>query len=302
MNEKGFAENRRRFLKSAVLGTASVCFGGVSCKKILAQESTNGFPRTGEMKFGLCTYRWGEKLPLNELLDVCHAAGIEGIELRCNHAHAVEPELDAAARSAVKKQFTDAHVTLVGFGTNEAFHYTDPTEVRRHIERAKEYVRLAADCGVSGVKVKPNDLPKEVEQSKTTAQIAEALDELGEYAAGFGQVIRLENHGGCAAIPIMKEIIEQVHAPNVGLCWNSNKVDLDAPGFEANLRSVLDRLADTAHVCGTPPERYPYADLCRVLNEAKWSGWILIENGQPIEDLLAGLKTTKAEFDAWMGK
>lgn len=294
--------NRRHFLKSAA---ASVSILGLGCALDgIAPLLRAGapFPSDGGIQVGLCTYRWGEKTPLPELLDACRAAGVGGVELRCEHAHRVEPELDGAARTEVKKRFADAGIRLVGFGTNEAFHSEDPETVRRHIERAKEYVRLSADCGGSGIKVKPNDLPKGVERSKTTAQIAAALDELGEYAADFGQVIRLENHGQCAKISIMKEIIDQVRAPNVGLCWNSNKIDLEEPGFEANLRSVLDRLGDTAHICGTPADVYPYDDLCRILRGANWNGWLLIENGNPVDDLTASLKKTKAEFDARLAR
>lgn len=283
--------HRRHFLQTAAASALYLATGRFS------SAETATLAGTDRIKVGLCTYRWGENAQLPELLDALAAAGMTGIELRCHHKHGVEPELDASARREVKRRFNDAGITLVGFGTNEDFHHKEPEKVREHIERAKEYVRLSADCGASGIKVKPNDLPEGVAREKTTAQIAEALDELGEYAAGFGQVIRLENHGQCAPIPIMREIIEQVHAPNVGLCWNSNRVDLEAPGFEANLRSVLDRLADTAHICGTPANVYPYGDLCRILTAASWNGWLLIENGQPTENLTESLKATKAEFD-----
>lgn len=253
-----------------------------------------------QSRFGLCTYLWGAKADLAALLECCRATGLEGLELRCQHAHAVEPEIGAAERAEVKKRFIDSGITLVGFGTNEDFHHVDPATLRQKIERAKAYVRLSADCGGLGVKVKPNNLPKEAEQKKTTAQIAAALDELGRFAADYGQIIRLENHGQCAPIPIMKEIIDQVKSPNVGLCWNSNGVDVDPPGLEANLRSVLGRLGDTVHLCNTPFDVYPYDILCRILKESGWNGWLLIECRDEVTDLTADLIRMREKFEKWL--
>jgi hypothetical protein len=46
---------------------------------------------------------------------------------------------------------------------------------------------LAHDVGASGVKVRPNGLPKEVPVEKTLEQIGRALLELSEFAQGLGQ-------------------------------------------------------------------------------------------------------------------
>lgn len=284
--------NRRQFLQSVPL----LSLTGILSRSLFAEETRDWFHPFDGIKIGLCTYTWGAKVPLPELLDACAEAGVPGIELRCEHAHGVGPETSSAGRSEVKKRFADAGITLVGFGTNEDFHSPDPTVVRLHIERAKAFVRLSADCGGTGVKVKPNSLPEGIPQSVTTAQIAESLDELGEYAAQFGQVIRLENHGTCSPVPIMKEIIDQVHAPNVGLCWNSLGVDKEGAGFEANLRSVRNRLGDTAHVYNSDPKDYPYDVLCAELVKTGWNGWLLIESSRSIDDLVTALRETSAYF------
>ena len=70
------------------------------------------------------------------------------------------------------------------------------------------------------MKVRPNALPKDVPEEKTIEQIGKSLNLLGAFAADFGQQIRLEIHGGCARIPIVKRIIDVADHPNVGLCWN----------------------------------------------------------------------------------
>ena len=127
----------------------------------------------------------------------------------------------------MKARFADSPVTLVGLGTNEHFDQKDPAEVQACIEAAKAFVILSHDVGGSGVKVKPNNLPKDVPVEKTTEQIGKALNVLGAFAADYGQQIRLEVHGACAPLPIMKQIIDVATHPNVYLCWNSNQKDLE---------------------------------------------------------------------------
>jgi len=177
---------------------------------------------SSKMKLGLVTYNWGLDWNVPSLIANCEKARLSGVELRVDHTHKVTPKLSAEERKTIAKRFADSPITLVGFGTNFNFHSPDPDAVRKNIEGAKEYVLLSKDCGSTGVKVKPDALPKEVEQEKTVAQIARSLRELGQFAAEHGQEIRLEIHGGCAPIPIIKSIIDQVPEKNVGLCWNGS--------------------------------------------------------------------------------
>ena len=104
----------------------------------------------------------------------CEKAEIFGVELRTEHKHGVEPGISAEKRKEVKQRFTDSRVTFIGLGTNEAFHYVDRAAVAKAIERSKAFLKLSHELGGSGVKVKPNDLPKSVPEMKTTEQIGRA--------------------------------------------------------------------------------------------------------------------------------
>lgn len=285
--------SRRDFLCGTLAGAAALAGA-----PLLADTPKKG----SNIKTGLCTYLWGANWDLPTLIANCAQAGLGGVELRVQHKHGVEPELGKAQREDVRKRFADSPITLVGFGTNEDFHHTDPARVRHCIERAKEYVILSADCGGSGVKVKPNDLPKGVDQKKTTAQIAAALNELGKFAADYGQQIRLENHGGCAPIPIMKEIIEQVTEKNVGLCWNCNPCDMNEPGFVENFRSVITRLGATIHVHDPLTPKYPYEEMIPLLVEQDYDGWLLLECSNTVADGVAAMARSREYYEELIAK
>ena len=234
----------------------------------------------GRMRFGLVTYRWGEEMSLQTLIDVCEISGIAGVELRTGHKHGIEPTLSPSERIEVKKRFNDSSVTLVGYGSNAQFHEADSDKVKANIELTKKYVRLMHDCGGSGVKVKPNGFPRNVSREKTIEQIGEALNEIAEYGHGYGQQIRVEAHGrGTQEIEIMKSILEVADHENARLCWNCNAVDVAGKGLEHNFRSVQKYLGATVHVHELGIGDYPYAELMNLLARADYQGWVLLEAG-----------------------
>jgi sugar phosphate isomerase/epimerase len=212
-----------------------------------------------------------------------------GVELRTTHKHGVERSLSKQKRVAVRDRFADSEVTLVGIGSNERYDNPDPGVVKKAIEATKEFVRLSHDVGSTGVKVKPDRFYPDVPREKTIAQIGKALNELGKYAEGFGQQIRLEVHGQCAELPTIKAIMDVADNRNVAVCWNSNKQDLQGKGLEHNLGLVIDRFGATCHVRELDSPDYPYQKLIDLLVAADYDGWILLESSSKPKDRIVAL-------------
>ncbi len=285
--------NRREFLQRGLAAGAVVCASGG-----LQPATANTPGRARKLSFGLVTYLWGQDWKLPTLIANCEKAGVLGVELRTTHAHAVERTLDKRERGAVKKRFADSPVTLVGIGSNERFDDPDQAVLKRAIEATKEFIRLSHDVGGSGVKVKPNSFHKGVPHEKTISQIGDALNEVGAYGAGFGQEIRLEVHGQCAELPIMKKIMDVADHENVGVCWNSNAQDLHGAGLEANFNMVKDRLGATAHIRQLDRKDYPYTKLFELFAACNYTGWVLLEAGGAPQDRVAALARQQKLFDA----
>jgi hypothetical protein len=293
-----FNNTRRDFLKQSIhFSAVAVAAGPLS--KVLALSSTGP---GSKMKIGLVTYLWGQDWDLPTLIANCEKSRVLGVELRTQHAHGVESDLNARQRREVKKRFADSPVTLVGLGTNFAFHHTDPAKLRGDIEGAKEYIRLSNDVGGTGVKVKPNDLPKGVPQEKTVEQIGKALNELGRFGADYGQKVRLEVHGSCSPLPIIKAIMDVADHPNVGVCWNCNSPDLEGQGLEYNFNLVKDRFADTVHVRELNIGSYPYQDLMNLFVAMDYAGWILLEARTKPQDRVKALAEQRDVFEEMVAK
>jgi sugar phosphate isomerase/epimerase len=283
--------NRRHFLSSSLGASAAL----LSLPLLRAFAAP---PKGSRMAYGLVTYQWAKDWDLPTLIANCEKSEVLGVELRTTHKHGVEPSLNEAHRDEVRGRFADSEVTLVGIGSNERFDHPDPEAVKQAIEASKEFIRLSHDVGGSGVKVKPDTFHKEVPREKTIEQIGRALNELGEYGAGFGQQVRLEVHGQCAELPTIKAIMDVADHPNVAVCWNSNADDLKGEGLKHNFHLVRDRFGATLHVRTFDAPGYPWKELITLLVQTDYDGWVMLEDSALPQDPVAALAQQKKLFDA----
>jgi sugar phosphate isomerase/epimerase len=250
---------------------------------------------------------WGAEWDVPTIIANLNQLEIRGVELRVEHAHKVEPVLSPEQRNKVRQQFEDGGIEVVGIGTNAQFDSPDPGKLITNVDLAKQYVKLSHDVGGSGVKVKPNnfhDKKEGIPREKTLEQIGKSLAELGDFALGFGQEIRLEVHGEVTALADIRKIMEIAKADNVRVCWNSNQADLEGDGIEKNFALVKDYLGHTTHIHelggggksshGGP---YPFDKLFKLMVEADYDGWMLMEAASKPDDKVEALGEQKALWE-----
>lgn len=274
----GARASRRAFLKAATVTASGV---GLLSGSAPAAESRSTPALAGggrsPMRLGIVTYNIAKDWDVPTIIKNCAAAKFEGVELRTTHAHGVEVTLTKDQRAEVKQRFQDSPVTLMGLGSAFDYHTPDAARLRKDIEATKEYILLAEAVGATGVKVRPNGLPKEAPVEKTLEQIGKSLAELGEFGAAHGQQIRLEVHGtGTSLVPHIQRIMEVANHRNVGVCWNSNQSDLEGAGLDANFDLVKNRIF-SVHMRDLYLEEYPWRRLLTRLNETGFTGFCLAE-------------------------
>jgi hypothetical protein len=255
--------------------------------------------RVSKMKFGLTTYQWGFDWDIPTLIANCTRAQAFAVELRVSlkYAHGVELDTSEAKRREVKKRFSASPVRLLGLATSERFDATDPGKLNAAIESAKAYAKLSYDVGGSGFRVFPNDFHIEVPHEKTIAQIAKALDDVGKFAADFGQQVRLENHGSAGRLTTLAKIFEQVTQPNVRVKLNSDPHDAEGGEFARNFALVKDRLGYDLHCHMLNPSSFPYQLQADLLIDLGWDGWWLVEQGEKVPDRVQAMIELHQQFD-----
>jgi len=289
---------RRQFLRqTGYRGAAALALGPLAGPLARAADQSGV-----KMRLGLVTYLWGRDWDLPTLIGNCDKTKVLGVELRTTHAHGVEPSLGDQQRKDVKRRFDDSPAVLVGLGSNERFCHPDPAALEKAIEATKAFVKLSHDAGGSGVKVKPNSFHKGVPREKTIEQIGRSLNDLGAFAADYGQEIRLEVHGQCAELPTIQRIMEVAENKNVGVCWNCNSQDLAGKGLEHNFNLVKQRFGDTCHVRELDGQNYPYQQLMALLVQMDYAGWILLECRGAPKDRIAALVAQRRLFEQMIAK
>ena len=231
------------------------------------------------LRLGLVTYQLAKDWDVDTIIANCIEAEFEGVECRTTHAHGVEVSLSAAQRDEVKAKFAQSPVTLAGLGSAFEYDAVDADELRTHIEGTKQYVKLAADVGCAGVKVRPNKVHVDegVPIDKTLEQIGRALGECGAFAKELGVEIRLEVHGRVTCEPPhIRTILDHADSDNVFACWNSNMQDRDESGsIDANYR-LLEKDIRLVHITELWSE-YPWRRLFELLNGSGYDGFTLAE-------------------------
>jgi sugar phosphate isomerase/epimerase len=233
---------------------------------------------------------WGAEWDVPTIIKNCRATGFAGVELRSGHKHGVEPTLSKAARREVAERFEDSGVTLVGLGSACEYHSPDAKVLQKNIDETKAFIELSHDVGGSGVKVRPNGLPRDVPEAKTLEQIGSALRQVAAFGAGYGQEIRLEVHGrDTSDLSRIRRMMEIADHENARVCWNSNAEDLAGKGLAHNFKLVEVYLGQTVHIHDLV-SNYPWRELFTLLKGANYEGWTLLEEGQPTADPIRVMK------------
>ena len=234
------------------------------------------------MQLGLITYNVAKDWDLSTLVERVRQAGWTGVELRTQHAHGVEIDIDSDRRREVRQRFEDAGITIWALGTTCEFQSETPSVVAQNVEETKRWCELAESIGARGVKVRPNGLPKNAELQQVLERIGDALRDCGAAAARNGVEIFLEVHGSVTQDPInIRKILEHCGHPQVGACWNSNPTDLNGSSVKASF-DLLQPYIRSCHINDLWNSGYPYRELFELLRSSEYEGFTLCEVASPI--------------------
>lgn len=283
--------SRREFLSGAASAMAAPLLAAAPLGKATAPGP----------HLGCVTYRLLETYDLETIITLLEKTGFEGVELRTEGKHGVEPSISQAERARVRKRFEASKIKLLSFGTTTEFHSPDAAERRRNVEIAKTFVDLARDTGAIGVKVRPNGWGEGVSHDVTIQNIGAALHELGDYGAERGIQIWLEVHGAGTALAVSTAAIMRAAAhKNVGLTNNCAETDIVNGSVKEHITTLMPWMR-TIHLkdIGATAYPYPWRELFNLLRAAGFTGWELCESPPSCETerYLRWYKTLWTEFN-----
>ena len=161
--------------------------------------------------------------------------GYDGVEIRqiagetdLLKVPAFDPSRRAASREFLQRGRLPAgsgSFVVCGLASSVRFDYPQKEDRDAQLRIGKDYVELAAQLEAGFVRVFGDVLPpapKVAERDAALAQIAEGLNRLGEFAAGYKIDILLETHGDFAESATVKELFGQIDSPHVGVLWDTH--------------------------------------------------------------------------------
>lgn len=248
------------------------------------------------MKLGLLTYNLARSWDLPTLLDRAKAVGVDGVSFRVDqgHAHGVELNLSPTQRREVRDRVAASGVAICGLSSGCRYDTLDAQELRNQIDRTKALLQLAADVGASGLKVFGNNFHEDegVSRDETMRQIASALRECAEFAAGLTLAstsaessavssvepmvgVRFEMHGDLNPWPHSVRLMELTGHPSVSLIYNCDPRDVVSGSIENTLEHIRPWLRHVhLHDLSDP---FPYRELFEFLVDMDYDGYMVGE-------------------------
>lgn len=252
-------------------------------------------PQGEYMTFGFSTSEWGSGWDLLQLLENLETAGVKQVELGGGHAHGIAPVLGPDERTGLRGQLEEAGVSVVGMRVDVAFDTVDKAVLATAIDQVKQHVRLGHDVGGSGVRVRLGDLKGDEALIEQTVKV---LRELGDFAVGFGQEIRVEAQAGSGDVADLVAVLKAVDHAQVRAAFGVGHAALTARGVEEEFKQVQDYLGSVVLVdVQEEGDLEAFDTLAKLLVEVDYEGRVLLTTKAEVGDAVSATGRQKVLWE-----
>ena len=189
--------------------------------------------------------------PFEKIVDFAVQNGYSGLEIR-----GIQRQMDLAKCkefnsaeniSATLRLMKDKGLRFVDLGSSAEMHHSDPAERQKQLDEARRFIQLAEQLNCPYVRVFPNKLSKE-DRSASIDTIIKGLKEAGNYANGTSVMVLMETHGDAVESAVLKQIMDAVNHPKVGLVWDVSNMWTVTKEPPAQVYSLLKNYIHHTHI------------------------------------------------------
>lgn len=191
-----------------------------------------------------------------DLIEKGTAFGFDGVEIRL-----LERETDLPAHPAFqpsqlehrRRELDEAGFRICTLSSSVNFHSPDTSVRNNMLDTGRRYLDLARTLGAESIRVfgdvlqptssgsVPLDDVSLKQRQTTIGNVTDGLQKLGEYAEPLGLSVVIETHGDFANSVLMREVMDGVECPSVGVLWDTHH---PWRFFGEHLPTTFDRLKD----------------------------------------------------------
>jgi sugar phosphate isomerase/epimerase len=233
------------------------------------------------MKICLNTHNLAGKMSIDEIIAVCKAAGVQGVEFSIGygHEHGVEFDTAKAELTRIRDKILGAGLETVSITSFCRFDSYSPEENLTNLVLAKKGIGVAAAMKAGIFRFVGNDLPINMPRDAFLERIAGIMTDLADYAAPSGVSALLQIHGTLCRAPDLAEICRLCSRQNSGLVYNCDKGDIAGGSIDVYLDRVAQYVKHVHMHCMLL--EYPYAQMFRILKKTGYKGWYSIVVDEP---------------------
>jgi len=276
-------ESRRQFLQTA-LATSTGLALTPSFIPAIEPIQRNG---KSHIRLSIAAYSYRKYLALttkpkppmslDDFVELAAGMNLDAVEPTAYYFAETSQEYLAHLKGKCSRLGLDISGTAVG----NNFCTSNPSKLREEIQSVKNWVEHASRLGAKTIRIFAGAVDKSDTEEKARARCVEAIQEACDYAAKFGVILALENHGGLVAnIDQMLAVVQAVKHDWFGVNWDTGNF------ISADPYADLTRLAPYAVTVQIKTEiqrtgkKKADADLKRlidILRAADYRGYVALE-------------------------
>jgi len=285
--------NRRRFLARSALAAIA---GPALLPGAAGAIGPIGRTRPSHLKLSLAAYSYRQllegprpKLDMFGFVDLAADLGLDAVEPT---SYWFPSDVDAAYLHRLRGHAFRLGLDLSGTAIRNDFCLRPGPARDADLAHVRTWIDRAALLNAPVIRVFGGTVPKGDTEDDAVARVVEGLNAVLPYAAERGITLALENHGGITGTPDqLLRLVRAVDAPNFG-------VNLDTGNFRgADPYAEIARVAPYAVTVqvktevsphGRPKEDADLGRLVRILRDARYSGYVVLEY-EAAEDPIAAI-------------
>jgi sugar phosphate isomerase/epimerase len=274
---------RRQFLQTAVAAGAGLTLGANAVSAIEPIQH-NGKPL---IKLSIAAYSYRKYLTLNikpkppmnleDFADIAADMNLGAIEPTAYYFADMSPEYLAKLKGKCTRLGLDISGTAIG----NNFCVTDPEKLKLQKTYVRDWIEHTARLGGKTVRIFAGNVERGDTEEKARERAVAAIQESCDYAAKYGILLALENHGGIVTtIDQMLTLVKAVKHDWFGVNWDTGNFHSEDP------YSDLTKLAPYAVVVqikteikrtGKPKEEADLKRLLDILRGVNFRGYVALE-------------------------
>ncbi|QDU78803.1 Xylose isomerase-like TIM barrel [Polystyrenella longa] len=288
--EMGRGWGRRSFLQSTLLGAGAALMGSPQISSAAEPVTRNG---QSHFKISLAAYSFHRHLvrdwtpetqakaemTLDDVIKFAAEQNLDGVELT---SYYFPKEVTNEYLMHLKQLTFRLGLDISGTAIGNDFGLVEGEARQEQLAYTRKWIDHAATMGAPVIRIFAGKTPKGDTDSAAIARCAAGINESLDYAAEKGVFLALENHGGITSTsPQMLSIISQVKdSPFFGVNFDGGNFRTAEPYTDLAAiapYAVNAQLKVSLHPEGKPREQADYIRTLRILKEAGYRGYIVLE-------------------------